>query len=111
MSSTSHAKDIPATTRPRSLRSVSSQSDANSGSPIALDPSTLALLNNFYEERAEAEDKFRKMEEAAHARLLKAQEGETGQQIQDQGNDVQEMISVDDFREMFGEDWQLSQFW
>lgn len=99
--------------RPRSLRSVSPSSDRSS-SPLELDPSTLALLNNFYEERQDAEDKFKKLEEAAHARLLKAQSGTKTNASTNDGdddNDVHEMISVDDFREMFGEDWQLSQFW
>lgn len=83
-------------------------SQASGSPPLQLDPSTLALLDSFYNERDEAEKKFQELEEAAHARLLKAQAGE--------GADVEEepekaMMSVDEFRALFGEDWQLSQFW
>lgn len=78
-----------------------------SGSPLQLDPSTLALLDQFYEQKTEAEEKFAKMEEAAHKRLLAAQGGEEAEEDESEGK----MISVDEFREMFGEDWQLSQFW
>lgn len=85
-----------------------SPSSSASGSPLQLDPSTLALLDQFLTEKTEAEEKFAKLEEAAHARLVAAQNGE--EHGEEQGEETK-MISVDEFREMFGEDWQLSQFW
>lgn len=96
--------DIPA----RSGSPDSSTSQASGSPPLQLDPSTLALLDSFYSERDEAEKKFQELEEAAHARLLKAQAGEDANE---ENEPEKEMMSVDEFRALFGEDWQLSQFW
>lgn len=82
---------------------LSSRSDSP---PLQLDPSTLAALSSFYDEQAEAERQFQELEKKAHERLVAAQEGK------DAGGGVEEkMMSVDEFRKLFGEDWQLSQFW
>lgn len=97
--------DVPA--RSGSPRSVSPASSASGSPPPQLDPTTLALLDSFYNERTAAEQKFQELEEAAHARLLKAQGGEGAEQ----DDEAKEMMSVDEFRSLFGEDWQLSQFW
>ncbi|GJN93340.1 hypothetical protein Rhopal_006393-T1 [Rhodotorula paludigena] len=72
--------------------------------PLQLDPSTLAALTSFLDERADAERQFAELEKKAHERLVAAQEGQADA-------DEERMMSVDDFRKMFGEDWQLSQFW
>ncbi|GAA5954142.1 hypothetical protein JCM3765_005302 [Sporobolomyces pararoseus] len=96
--------------------SSTSTSDDESGSsspPPQLDPSTLALLNSFYQEREQQEQEFRELEEKAHKRLLKTQqesetqttEGETEEEEEDK------MMSIEEFRKLFQEDWQLSQFW
>jgi len=99
---------------------AASDSSSPSGSPLALDPSTLALLSNFYQEREQAEQEFRDLEEKAHKRLLKAKgvEGEDGEQGLDQDEKFEsveggedKMMTVDQFRKLFQEDWQLSQFW
>ncbi|GAA6063515.1 hypothetical protein JCM10212_004728 [Sporobolomyces blumeae] len=108
--------DVPA------KASSSSDTSSVSGSPPPqLDPSTLALLNSFYQEQEQAEQKFRELEEKAHKRMVQAKggsagEGETGggeEGHEGNGPDVQDdkMMSVDDFRKLFKEDWQLSQFW
>lgn len=71
-----------------------------SSSPPQLDPSTLALLGSFYEERSAAEQQFQELADRAAAQLS----------LDDEDKEL-EMISVDEFRALFGEDWQLSQFW
>ncbi|GAA5942634.1 protein-lysine N-methyltransferase [Sporobolomyces koalae] len=100
-----------------------SDSESLSGSPPpALDPSTLALLNSFYQEREQTEQQFRDLEEKAHKRMLKAQRINAGESKQDQDDlesrepdevdpEDDKMMSVDEFRKLFQEDWQLSQFW
>jgi len=91
----------------RSPSPSSSRSRSRSGSPpLALDPATLALLNNFYSERTRAEDEFAVLEAKAQARLEHAA-GPGG----DGDGPAEERMSVDEFRRLFGEDWQLSQFW
>ncbi|KAL0945700.1 hypothetical protein HGRIS_014851 [Hohenbuehelia grisea] len=88
--------------------STSSQS-SRSGSPIPqLDPSTLAILGSFYADKAEEEQIFNDL----------AQRSKWSQYVDDEKPDEQEssiqhpkMISVDEFRVGFREDWQLSQFW
>ncbi|GAA5880820.1 hypothetical protein JCM16303_005130 [Sporobolomyces ruberrimus] len=104
-------------------RSSASDSSSVSGSPPpALDPSTLALLNSFYQEREQAEQEFRDLEEKAHKRLLKAKGVDAGEETGDQDQDESKvnsagdaeedkMMTVDEFRKLFQEDWQLSQFW
>lgn len=82
-----------------------------SGSPPTLDSATLALLDSFYLERDEAERNFQLIAERAAAKLVERrqveeEEAETANRIEDLP-----MLSVDEFRATFGEDWQLSQFW
>ncbi|KAK4052737.1 Protein-lysine N-methyltransferase efm5 [Microbotryomycetes sp. JL201] len=108
--------DIPSksTTRDDDATSTGSGSP-----PLQLDPSTLAILNSFLTEKTEAEEKFRKLEEQAHARLVKQQgqsdkagDGAARENVEsDDGGAQDPMMTVDEFRTMFGEDWQLSQFW
>src|SRR6185369_14104541 len=88
---------------PGSPRSISI---SLSESPPRLDPSTLAILDSFLASKAEAEKRFHDLAEAAGARVGSlAQDGPDG----DQGDPP--MMSVDEYRLAFGEDWQLSQFW
>ncbi|GAA5879639.1 hypothetical protein JCM1840_000597 [Sporobolomyces johnsonii] len=93
----------------------SPKSDRSSSPPPQLDPSTLALLTSFYQEREQAEQQFRELEEKAHKRMLKTKMAEGGEAADgaDEGKEGEEdrMMSVDEFRSLFGEDWQLSQFW
>lgn len=44
--------------------------------PLQLDPSTLAALTSFLDERADAERQFAELEKKAHERLVAAQEGQ-----------------------------------
>ncbi|KAF5328489.1 hypothetical protein D9611_014542 [Ephemerocybe angulata] len=92
--------------RPRS-RSSSTSSSTCSGSPLALDPSVLELLNSHLTEKAEEEARFKALEaEHVAARLA-------GLDVEDDdaGREDKPMISLDDYKKTFGEDWQLSQFW
>lgn len=107
---------------PVDVPQASTSTSSGSSSPISgspppqLDPSTLALLTSFYQEREQAEQEFRDLEEKAHKRLLKAKEadgqgegsrtGETGGEEEEEG-----MMTVERFRTLFGENWNLSQFW
>ncbi|BGP51308.1 Protein-lysine N-methyltransferase efm5 [Rhodotorula kratochvilovae] len=76
---------------------------SRSASPaLALDPATLAALSAFYDEQAEHERQFQELEKKAHERLEKAKEGNAADD---------RMMSVDEFRTLMKEDWQLSQFW
>ncbi|GAA6009170.1 hypothetical protein JCM11491_005779 [Sporobolomyces phaffii] len=90
---------------------------SESGSPLALDPSTLALLNTFYQEREQAEQEFRELEDKAHKRLLRAKGLDAAESAGDvdpstpTDDDDDAMMTVDEFRKLFQEDWQLSQFW
>ncbi|KAM0786830.1 hypothetical protein ACM66B_002259 [Microbotryomycetes sp. NB124-2] len=109
--------DIPAKS---TVKDDDAASTGSGSPPLQLDPSTLAILNSFLTEKTEAEEKFRKLEEQAHARLVK-QQGEQHHQTEsgataadaadDDGGAQDPMMTVDEFRTMFGEDWQLSQFW
>ncbi|KAJ8292091.1 Protein-lysine N-methyltransferase EFM5 [Rhodotorula toruloides] len=90
---------------PATNRSPSPSSSRSSSPPLQLDPSTLAALSSFYDEQAEAERQFAELEKKAHDRLVQAQEGQAD------GAEEQRTMSVDEFRKLFGEDWQLSQFW
>lgn len=70
----------------------SSPSSSRSSSPaLALDPATLAILNSFLTEKAEEEERFKSLAER-----------EGGEEV---------MLSVDDFRSTFGENFGVSQFW
>ncbi|GAA6009775.1 hypothetical protein JCM10207_004190 [Rhodosporidiobolus poonsookiae] len=81
--------------------SSSSPSAREDSPPLQLDPLTLAALGAFYNEREEAEREFAALEEKAHARLMEVKEGQ----------EEQAMISPAEFRRLFQEDWQMSQFW
>lgn len=71
-----------------------SPSSSRSSSPLCLDPSTLALLDSFLSSKAEEEERFAELS-ASNA----------------DGGDDKPMMSVDEYRLAFGENWQLSQFW
>lgn len=86
-------------------------SSRSSSPPLALDPNTLALLNSFYAQREEAEAQFAELEQKAEARLRAAQEERAADEAGDGEKVEEEMMTVDEFRKLFGEDWQLSQFW
>ncbi|GAA5933445.1 hypothetical protein JCM3775_000696 [Rhodotorula graminis] len=90
-SSTPHSTDAPS---PPASRSPSPA--------LQLDPSTLAALSAFYDEQADAERQFHELEKKAHERLEQAREGNAPDD---------KMMSVDEFRTLMKEDWQLSQFW
>lgn len=76
------------------------------GSPPALNPATLALLDDFLSNKAEEERRFQRLIADREARQVAGLQmgGNTGAS---HGN----MVSVDEYRLAFGEDWQLSQFW
>ena len=57
---------------PQEPTSTSPTSSVSGSPPPQLDPSTLALLNSFYQEREQQEQEFRELEEKAHKRLLRA---------------------------------------
>ncbi|GAA5826705.1 hypothetical protein JCM11251_002862 [Rhodosporidiobolus azoricus] len=88
---------------------MSPSSDREDSPPLQLDPATLAILGQFYDERAEAEQQFQELEKKAHERLMAAKEG--GEAANAASGEEERMMSPADFRKMFGEDWQLSQFW
>ncbi|BGP19633.1 hypothetical protein JCM10213_000090 [Rhodosporidiobolus nylandii] len=83
---------------------ASSPSREDSSPPPQLDPSTLAILGQFMSERAEVEEQYAVLEKKAHERMVAAQEG---RQIEED----EKMISPAEFRRLYGENWQLSQFW
>lgn len=93
---------IPAPPSPQSV------SSSLSGSPPALDPSTLALLNSFIATKTDEERRFNELAEEAAARVaglsLEADD-------EDEESSEKPMMSVDEYRSVFSEDWQLSQFW
>lgn len=73
-----------------------------SDSPLpSLDPSTLALLNSFLEGREDEERRFRELTE--DNRTAEPEEGDDEM--------IKDMMSVENFRDIFREDWKLSQFW
>lgn len=67
--------------------SGSGSSSRSSSPPLQLDPSTLAALSSFYDERAEADRQFQELEKKAHERLVAAQE---------QGRDAGQSPAVDE---------------
>jgi EEF1A lysine methyltransferase 1 len=104
--------DILRPRSPGSPRSVAS-SDI-SGSPPQLDPSTLAILDSFLSSKAEEEKRFNDLAEQASSRLAGAAQTADGYVNTGLTKDRMEdglMMSVDEYRATFGEDWQLSQFW
>lgn len=92
---------------PESPRSTLSSLSATSGSPPALDVSTLALLDSFFASKAEEERRFNELSvEQAAAKVAGLA------LLADAAEDLETpMMSVDEYRLAFGEDWQLSQFW
>ncbi len=79
----------------------SSSTGGLSGSPPRLDVDTLALLDSFLSARADEEQRFSEL--AASAKVA--------QMAEDDEDTDRPMMSVDEYRLAFGEDWQLSQFW
>ena len=94
---------------PESPRSTSSFFSDTSGSPPKLDPNTLALLDAFFNEKADQERRFNEIASENAA----AQIAGLALEVDDDCEKKEEkpMVSVADFRLAFGEDWQLSQFW
>ncbi|KAJ6620152.1 putative N6-adenine methyltransferase-domain-containing protein [Mycena sp. CBHHK59/15] len=92
-----------------SSSSSPSPSSSRSSSPLDLDPSTLALLDSFIASKTDEERRFNELMEQASARLagidLEFDDTDTPGEIE------KPMMSVDEYRLAFGEDWQLSQFW
>lgn len=80
-----------------------------SGSPPKLDLNTIALLDSFFSTKAEEGRRFNELAEQAAALVaglaLDAHVDEEEEMVE------KPMISVDEYRLVFGEDWQLSQFW
>jgi hypothetical protein len=81
----------------RSPRSVSSRS---SSPPLTLDPSTLALLDSFLKDKAEEEEKFAQL--AKRSLNLEGQEGVEGGEGLGEDAGEEKMMSVDEFRNVFG---------
>ncbi|KAF7315194.1 hypothetical protein MIND_00033800 [Mycena indigotica] len=73
-----------------------SMSDRSESPPLALDPGTLSLLNEFITSKTEQEQRFNDFAEANRV---------------DSDNAPTKFPSVDEYRSTFAEDWQLSQFW
>jgi hypothetical protein len=76
-----------------------------SGSPPKLDPSTLALLDTHFSQKAEEERLFRELEAERVAAHI------AGLALEAYNHQEKPMVSVAEFKLAFGEDWQLSQFW
>ena len=82
---------------------------ALSSSPPTLDPSTLSILDSFLSARDQERTLFNQLAEqtvAIHGLAIEASPEDV-----DDDEIVKPMISVDEYRAAFGEDWQLSQFW
>ncbi|CAA7267726.1 unnamed protein product [Cyclocybe aegerita] len=92
---------------PESPRSVASHLSDLSCSPPKLDPSTLALLDSFFNEKAEEERRFNEIAAEQAAAKIAGLALEIGEEKAGE----KPMVSVADFRFAFSEDWQLSQFW
>jgi hypothetical protein len=87
--------DIPAPASPLSDISYS---------PLSLDPTTLALLDDFLSNKVEEERNFQQLK--AENDLAHFSNGDfIGTAL------GKPMMNVDEYRRAFGEDWQLSQFW
>ncbi|GAA6043101.1 hypothetical protein JCM8097_008423 [Rhodosporidiobolus ruineniae] len=70
-------------------------SDREDSPPLQLDPRTLAALMEFRQEQEEVQDRLRAMEEK--------QNGDDGEE--------KKMISLQEYKATFTEDFQVSQFW
>jgi hypothetical protein len=92
---------------PESPRSTFSSLSELSSSPPKLDPNTIALLDSFLTSKAEEERRFNELAEQAAARIA----GLALDAHTDEEEVEKPMMSVDEYRLAFGEDWQLSQFW
>lgn len=81
-----------------------------SSSPPKLDPNTLALLDSFFSNKADEERRFNELAEqaAAHVAGLAL---DPDLDADAEAETLKPMMSVDEYRLAFGEDWQLSQFW
>ena len=88
---------------PDSPRSIST---GLSESPPLLDRATLDILDSFFASKAEEEKRFNDLAEKAAARVAGL-----AQDLADEEQDDPPMMSVDEYRLAFSEDWQLSQFW
>jgi len=78
-----------------------------SGSPPVLNPATLALLDHFLTDKFDEEQRFQQLiveQEASGIAGLQKSNG-----IPRSGE--KPMMNVDEYRSVFAEDWQLSQFW
>jgi hypothetical protein len=78
------------------MMSGSPASSTLSMSPPVLRSDTIAALDSFLSSRAQAEKQFQELLDA---------------RLHDEDEADRAPISVDDFRRLFGEDWQMSQFW
>lgn len=94
---------------PESPRSTFSSLSGLSCSPPTLDTSTLALLDSFLSSKVEEEQRFNDLSERAAARVAGLALEDDDEEEED--GDEKPMLSVDEYRLAFGEDWQLSQFW
>lgn len=72
---------------------------------MLLASSTIAMLDSFFAEKAEEERLFQELEERALEGGLDEMPDQGASGVKKRG------ISVDEFRNAFAEDWQLSQFW
>ncbi|KAF8060845.1 putative N6-adenine methyltransferase-domain-containing protein [Lyophyllum atratum] len=89
---------------PESPRSSATFSSFSSSPPqLAVD--TLALLESFLSSKAEEEERFNDLAEKAAARVASLAFNVSIEEPDPP------MMSVDEYRLAFGEDWQLSQFW
>jgi len=88
---------------------MDSPSSSISGSPPRLDPAVLDILNSFLAEKEEEERRF-KVLEAEHDAARVA-----GIDLTEDEDDIntpnKPMVSVAEYKRIFAEDWQLSQFW
>ncbi|KAF8887814.1 putative N6-adenine methyltransferase-domain-containing protein [Infundibulicybe gibba] len=95
--------EIPARRASTPDSRLSTPSSSTSSSP-ALNPNTLALLDSFLSSKAEEEQRFTELSDATAGLTL-------GYGLDGDGPEkVKAMMSVEDYRLAFGEDWQLSQF-
>ncbi|KAJ3723861.1 putative N6-adenine methyltransferase-domain-containing protein [Lentinula raphanica] len=95
---------------PDSPRSVCSSN--LSGSPPTLDSSTLSILDSFLSSKLEEENFFNELSARAPATALAGLSiDDHSHEEEDDDKEPQRMLSVDEYRIAFGEDWQLSQFW
>uniref|UniRef100_A0A0W0GCP7 Uncharacterized protein n=1 Tax=Moniliophthora roreri TaxID=221103 RepID=A0A0W0GCP7_MONRR len=90
---------------PESPRSVYT---SLSCSPPMLDPGTQSILHSFLSERDQERALFSQLTQQTIATRGFIDPGEV---LAGEDDEVPPMLSVDDYRVAFGEDWQLSQFW